>query len=140
MKLSLLTTDSSIRSLSSATGLQGLSAPGASAKPPYCYKPSKQTGAKAKMCSTLVPTTFILKAQHFMSLLSPFIYMKAFAPFTSTKFINMRTGGVSTKSIKNILLSNLEVFSVFKLYNIRYKYYYIVLKILRKIKQIKLPN
>ncbi len=78
-------------------------------------------------------------ASDFELMLRVFGMYKVKAKYLNKNFINMRTGGVSTKSIKNILISNYEVFSVFKLYNIRYKYYYIILKILRKIKQIKLP-
>ena len=79
-------------------------------------------------------------ASDFEFMLRVFGICKVKAKYLNKNFINMRTGGVSTKSIKNILISNLEVFSVFKLYNIRYKYYYIILKILQKVKQIKLPN
>lgn len=62
------------------------------------------------------------------------------AKFLNKNLINMRTGGMSTKSLKNILRSNLEAFYALKHNNINFKIFYIILKILRKINQIKIKN
>ena len=53
-------------------------------------------------------------------------------------FVTMRSGGTSTKSIKNILLSNYEVYQSFKDNKIDVSFFYIFLKILRKILQLKI--
>ena len=53
-------------------------------------------------------------------------------------FVTMRSGGTSTKSIKNILLSNYEVYQSFKDNKIDVSFIYIFLKILRKILQLKI--
>ncbi|MDC0896163.1 glycosyltransferase family 2 protein [Candidatus Pelagibacter sp.] len=60
-----------------------------------------------------------------------------------TKFINqtlvcMRSHGTSTKNLKNIIISNIEVIKSFKLNNIKINYLYLILKILKKAIQIKL--
>ncbi len=55
-------------------------------------------------------------------------------------FIVMRSGGTSTKSIKNIIISNFEVFKSFKENNLKINLIYIFLKIFRKILQLRLFN
>ena len=53
---------------------------------------------------------------------------KVQSKYLNKNIITMRTGGVSTKSLKNIILSNIEVLKSFKLHNIRFKYFYVFLK------------
>ena len=77
-------------------------------------------------------------ASDFEFMLRIFGIFKVQSKYLNKNIITMRTGGVSTKSLKNIILSNIEVLKSFKLHNIRFKYFYIFLKIFRKIKQIKL--
>ena len=55
-------------------------------------------------------------------------------------FIVMRSGGTSTKSLRNIVISNYEVFKSFKENNLKINLIYIFLKILRKILQLRLFN
>ena len=55
-------------------------------------------------------------------------------------FIIMRSGGTSTESFKNILLSNYEVYQSFKKNNLKIKIIYIFIKIFKKIFQLKLLN
>ena len=50
----------------------------------------------------------------------------------------MKIGGTSTKSIKNIITSNLEVFEILKSFKIRNYYQIIFFKIIRKFLQIRL--
>lgn len=55
-------------------------------------------------------------------------------------FVVMRSGGTSTKSLKNIFISNYEVFKSFKANNLKINLFYIFIKILRKILQLRLFN
>ncbi len=55
-------------------------------------------------------------------------------------FIIMRSGGTSTESFKNILLSNYEVYQSFKKNNLKINIIYIFIKIFKKIFQLKLLN
>lgn len=52
----------------------------------------------------------------------------------------MIVGSISIKSVKTALISNLEAFIAIKHHNINFKLYYVALKILRKISQIKILN
>ena len=52
----------------------------------------------------------------------------------------MIIGSISIKSVKNTMISNLEAFFAFKYHIISFKLYYVALKILRKISQIKILN
>ena len=52
----------------------------------------------------------------------------------------MRSGGTSTKSLKNIFISNYEVFKSFKANNLKINLFYIFIKILRKILKLRLFN
>ena len=52
----------------------------------------------------------------------------------------MRSGGTSTKSLKNIIVSNYEVIKSIKENNLKINLIYVFLKILRKIFQLKLFN
>ena len=52
----------------------------------------------------------------------------------------MRSGGTSTKSLKNIIASNYEVIKSIKENNLKINLIYIFIKILRKILQVKLFN
>ena len=54
--------------------------------------------------------------------------------------IVMRSGGTSTKSLKNIIVSNYEVIRSLKENNLKINLIYLILKILRKIFQLKLFN
>ena len=60
-----------------------------------------------------------------------------------SKFINifsiiMRSGGKSTKSLKNIIISNYQVYKSFKINNLEINWIYILLKMLRKMIKIKI--
>ena len=77
-------------------------------------------------------------ASDFEFMLRVFGIHKVKAKFLNKNFLNMRNGGVSTRSVKNIIISNFEVFKSFKAHNLRFPMYYIFLKIFRKVKQIKL--
>jgi len=67
-----------------------------------------------------------------------FFYSKKENIFYLNKFIvTMLIGGKSTKSIKNIILSNFEVYKILKENKIKFKILVIVRKILYKINQIK---
>ena len=55
-------------------------------------------------------------------------------------FIIMRSGGTSTQSLKNIFISNYEVYQSFKKNNLKINMIYIFLKILKKIFQLRLFN
>jgi len=76
-------------------------------------------------------------ASDFEFMLRIFGVLRVKTRYLNKQFIIMRTGGVSTKSLKNIFLSNIEAYKSFKLHNVNYKLYYIFLKIFRKIKQIR---
>lgn len=52
----------------------------------------------------------------------------------------MRSGGTSTKSVKNIIVSNYEVIKSIKENNLKINLIYIFFKILRKISQVRLFN
>lgn len=52
----------------------------------------------------------------------------------------MRSGGTSTKSLKNIIVSNYEVIKSIKENNLKINLIYIFFKILRKISQVRLFN
>ena len=58
--------------------------------------------------------------------------------YINKTFVVMRSGGTSTKSIINILYSNLEVLKSFQLNKIKINPFYILKKIITKIFQIKL--
>ena len=60
--------------------------------------------------------------------------------YVNRTFVVMRSGGTSTKSIKNIIISNYEVFKSFKENNLKINLMYILIKIFRKILQLKLFN
>jgi glycosyltransferase involved in cell wall biosynthesis len=79
-------------------------------------------------------------ASDFEFMLRIFGVFKVKAKYLNKNLLNMRDGGTSTKSIKNILISNIEALNVLKIYNIDYRIYFIFLKILRKISQIKILN
>lgn len=62
-----------------------------------------------------------------------------------SKYINktlvvMRSGGTSTKSLKNVIISNYEALKSFKKNNLKINFIYIFAKIFRKIIQIKFFN
>ena len=50
----------------------------------------------------------------------------------------MRSHGTSTKNLKNIIYSNIEVVKSFKLNNLKISYFRLVLKIFRKAFQIRI--
>ena len=58
--------------------------------------------------------------------------------FVNKTFVCMRSHGTSTKNLKNIIISNLEVIKSFKLNNLKVNYLHLILKIFRKIIQIRL--
>jgi len=58
--------------------------------------------------------------------------------YLAKPIINIKIGGTSTKSIKNIITSNLEVFEILKSFKIRNYYQIIFFKIIRKFLQIRL--
>ena len=60
--------------------------------------------------------------------------------YINRTFVVMRSGGTSTKSLKNIIISNYEVFKSFKENNLKINLIYIFTKILRKVLQLKLFN
>lgn len=60
--------------------------------------------------------------------------------YVDKTFVVMRSGGTSTKSLKNIVISNYEVFKSFKANNLKINLIYIFIKILRKIFQFRLFN
>ena len=60
--------------------------------------------------------------------------------YINKSFIIMRSGGTSTQSIKNILVSNYEVYKSFKENKVNINLVYIFLKILRKLLQFRLFN
>jgi glycosyltransferase involved in cell wall biosynthesis len=60
--------------------------------------------------------------------------------YINRTFVVMRSGGTSTKSLKNIIISNYEVFKSFKENNLKINLIYIFIKILRKILQLRLFN
>jgi|TARA_B110000977_G_scaffold168159_1_gene217177 glycosyltransferase involved in cell wall biosynthesis len=79
-------------------------------------------------------------AADFEFMLRIFGILRVRSKYLNKTILNMRTGGVSTKSVQNIIASNIEVFKSLRFHNINFKFYYIILKILRKIRQIKLLN
>jgi len=58
--------------------------------------------------------------------------------FIDKIFVGMRSHGTSTKNLKNILISNNEVVKSFKLNNLKINYLYLILKIFKKLTQIKI--
>ena len=58
--------------------------------------------------------------------------------FLNQTFVCMRSHGTSTKNLKNIIISNFEVIKSFKINNLNLNYLYLILKIFKKIIQIKL--
>ena len=79
-------------------------------------------------------------ASDFEFMLRIFGVYKVKAKYLNKNLLNMRDGGTSTKSIKNILISNIEALRVLKIHNVDYRIFFILLKILRKISQIKILN
>lgn len=55
-------------------------------------------------------------------------------------FVIMRSGGTSTASLRNILISNYEVYQSFKKNNLKINIIYIFIKILKKFFQLRLFN
>ncbi len=60
--------------------------------------------------------------------------------YINRTFVVMRSGGTSTKSLKNIIISNYEVFKSFKENKLKINLIHIIIKILRKILQLKFFN
>ena len=77
-------------------------------------------------------------ASDFEFMLRVFGKNKIKTKYINQTFICMRSHGTSTKNLKNILISNIEVIKSFKLNNLKINYIYLFIKILKKIIQIKL--
>jgi len=77
-------------------------------------------------------------ASDFEFMLRVFGKNKVKTKFLNQTFVCMRSHGTSTKNLKNILISNIEVIKSFKLNHLKINYIYLILKILKKIMQIKL--
>lgn len=77
-------------------------------------------------------------ASDFEFMLRVFGKNKVKTKFINQTFVCMRSHGTSTKNLKNIIISNIEVIKSFKLNNLKINYLYLILKILKKIIQIKL--
>ena len=58
--------------------------------------------------------------------------------FIDKTFVCMRSHGVSTKNIINIIKSNYEVIKSFKMNDLKINYLHLIMKIIKKIKQIRL--
>ena len=69
---------------------------------------------------------------------NPWMVIEENIKYLAKPIINMKIGGTSTKSIKNIITSNLEVFEILKSFKIRNYYQIIFFKIIRKFLQIRL--
>ena len=79
-------------------------------------------------------------ASDFEFMLRVFGIEKVKIKYINTFFVIMREGGTSTKSLKNIFRSNLEVFRSLKLNKLQNNFIYIFIKVLRKFKQLRLLN
>lgn len=77
-------------------------------------------------------------ASDFEFMLRVFGKNKIKSKFVDETFVCMRSHGVSTKNIGNIIKSNLEVIESFRMNKIKLNYFYLAAKIIRKIGQIKL--
>lgn len=77
-------------------------------------------------------------ASDFEFMLRVFGKNKVKTKYLNQTFVCMRSHGTSTKNLKNILMSNIEVIKSFKLNNLKINYVYLVLKIFKKIIQIRL--
>ena len=58
--------------------------------------------------------------------------------FVDKTFVCMRSHGESTKNFKNIIKSNFEVIKSFKMNKLKINYFYLILKIIKKVQQIRL--
>ena len=77
-------------------------------------------------------------ASDFEFMLRVFGKNKVKSKFINKTFVCMRSHGTSTKNLKNIIYSNLEVVKSFKLNNLKISYFRLVLKIFRKAFQIRI--
>tara|TARA_B100001989_G_C24547543_1_gene471970 strand:- start:2224 stop:2982 length:759 start_codon:yes stop_codon:yes gene_type:complete len=77
-------------------------------------------------------------ASDFEFMLRVFGKNKIKTKFIDKTFVCMRSHGVSTKNINNIIKSNYEVIKSFKINNLKINYLYLIMKIIKKIRQIKL--
>lgn len=77
-------------------------------------------------------------ASDFEFMLRVFGKNKVKTKFLNQTFVCMRSHGTSTKNLKNIIISNFEVIKSFKINNLNLNYLYLILKIFKKIIQIKL--
>ncbi len=58
--------------------------------------------------------------------------------FVDKTFVCMRSHGESTKNLRNIIKSNYEVIKSFRMNNLKINYFHLIMKIIKKIQQIKL--
>lgn len=58
--------------------------------------------------------------------------------FVDKTFVCMRSHGVSTKNVINIIKSNYEVIKSFKMNDLKINYLYLIMKVIKKFKQIRL--
>ena len=79
-------------------------------------------------------------ASDFEFMLRIFVVNRVKSKYINRTFVVMRSGGTSTKSLKNIIISNYEVFKSFKENKLKINLIYIIIKILRKILQLRLFN
>ena len=77
-------------------------------------------------------------ASDFEFMLRIFGINKVYSKYINKTFVVMRSGGISTKSIFNILRSNYEVYKSFKINNKRINLLFIFKKIILKILQLKI--
>ncbi len=77
-------------------------------------------------------------ASDFEFMLRVFGKNKIKSKFINKNFVCMRSHGISTKNLKNMIISNYEVIKSFQLNNLKINYFFLILKILRKIIQIRL--
>lgn len=74
-------------------------------------------------------------ASDFELMLRIFGKNKIIPKYYNKTFVVMRSGGTSTKNLKNILLSNYEVYKSFKINQINFNPIYIIIKLINKIFQ-----
>lgn len=76
-------------------------------------------------------------ASDFEFMLRVFGKNKVYSKYLNKTFVVMRSGGTSTKNIINIIKSNYEVYKSFKINNISANIFYICIKVISKIFQVK---
>ena len=79
-------------------------------------------------------------ASDFEFMLRIFAINQTKSVYLDKTLVVMRSGGTSTKSLKNIILSNYEVLKSFKENNLKINLIYIIIKIFKKILQIRFFN